>query len=182
MTKITQLNNPLGLDDRTILDYLKLQVVYGEAKYQCALVHSPRSISNLLHAKAKLQRFKSELEHRSDTLIFQEILPLSLIEEQGYVFWAGTNIRTKREDYLIGKISHQGLERNFQYHIVEVNSLGFNGLLTFENYAGGYQAIVFDGTNIYAIKDVIKKKGDEIMSCIKKGILVREGLDQIVNL
>ena len=166
MSKIINFNNPLDLKKKDILEYLNKVKTLGIAEYECHFKKSNEYIDNLIEAQVELELYEEELEERTNNLIFEEILPYTLIEDMGYICWIGKSFlrEYKRKDYLIGTIIEEPYFPN-RINVpifISIDSNEFKGLNLFENYSNykiPHPSVVIDNNRKrqYVIKDIYEE-------------------------
>jgi len=187
MVNLIQLDNPLSLGEQDITDYLRLITKVGKAEYEVLLNPSDDSFDNLINLSVKLDSFKRRYSPDETQLTFEEVVPDSLIERFGYVFWTGL-LETpdyKVNNYLVGKINKQLSLDSYNCCedclVVEVNSESFSGLLDFENYCGCYQPAFFAQQKLYLVKDVIDKYKETIDKVINRAVVTHLAVKQLID-
>tara|TARA_Y100000034_G_scaffold89588_1_gene107838 strand:- start:53 stop:583 length:531 start_codon:yes stop_codon:yes gene_type:complete len=101
------MNNPLGLTEEDVREYLTLVARVGKAEYEYKLNYSASTTENAIDSRVKLALWREGIEGRTETFIWDEILPDSLIEQLGYVCWQGSIERGEyadNKDFFVGEI------------------------------------------------------------------------------
>jgi hypothetical protein len=141
MSAITRINNPLALSEQDIIEYLQLEAAAAKAGYEYELRQDARgALDDFVDARVKLKLHKRRLEQSTENFTFDEIMPMSLIEETGYALWKGRVEQSKEgcPDVLVGKIvEHLELKKTEESGlVVATQTADFEGVDVFGNYSG----------------------------------------------
>jgi hypothetical protein len=141
MSRIIEINNPLGLTRSGIRDYLTLVAKAGRAEYEHILNYSASTLEELIESRAKLDVFKLGFVDSQARLGWNRLVSANLIEEMGFALWNGkfTDIGGhKGKDYLVGKIVEllNIKSTGEKGYLVATQTEDLQGLDVFGNYSG----------------------------------------------